>query len=236
MGDRLAGKTALVTGASRGIGASVAKAFAREGARVVLLARTTGALEALDDEIRAMGAPAATIVPLDLSDLESVDRLGPLLFERLGSLDILVANAAMLGTLGPLAHTDPALWQKVMDVNLNANFRLIRTLDPLFRRAPAGRVIFVSSGIAVTPKAYWGAYAASKAGLEALAAVYAAECEQTNIRVSVVDPGRVRTSMRAQAYPGEDPQTRPHPDDIVAPFVDMCTENAPTEKKIVLGG
>ena len=163
---RLAGRLALITGASRGIGAAVARRFAAEGAQVMLTARTIGGLEEVDDEIRRAGGLPATLVPLDLREPDKIDALGPSLLERYGRLDVLVGNAAILGTLSPLAHGDPATWQAVMDINLNANFRLVRSLDPLLRRSEAGRVIFVTSGAAARPIAYWGAYAASKAALE----------------------------------------------------------------------
>lgn len=216
----LAGRTALITGASRGIGAAVALAYARAGARVILTARDTRALEALDDRIREAGGHA-TLIPLDLLDHAKIDTLGPALAERFGGLDILVANAGMLGTLGPVGHTEASEWDRVIALNLSANFRLIRTLDPLLRASDAGRVIFVSSGAAEGYRAYWGAYAASKAALESLARTYKAETEKTNIRVNIVDPGRVRTKMRAEAFPGEDPETLPTPEYIVSTFLHL---------------
>lgn len=217
----LTGRIAVVTGASRGIGAAVARGFARAGAHVVLLARTTGALEALDDEIRAAGG-SATLIPVNLLDFDKIDTLGPALAERFGRCDILVANAAMPSILGPLPHADAREWDRVLGINLTANFRLVRTLDPLLRASDAGRAIFVTSGAAEGPRAYWGAYAASKAGLESLARSYAAETEKTNLRVNILDPGRVRTKMRADAYPGEDPMTLPAPDDVVDAFLNLA--------------
>lgn len=211
------GKTALITGASRGIGAAIARLLAREGAHVILVARTIGGLEAVDDAIRAEGG-RATLMPLDLFKLEALDALGPTLHQHHPHLDMLIGNAAMLGTLAPIGHIKPAEWQKVMDLNVTANFRLIRTLDPLLRAAPAGRAVFVTSGAARNPRAYWGGYAVSKAALEMLVQTYAAECEGTSVKANIFDPGRVRTAMRAQAYPGEDPQSRPAPEDI-APYV-----------------
>lgn len=218
----LAGRVALITGASRGIGAAVAEAYARAGAHVVLVARNTKALEKLDDRIQGEGGKT-TLVPLDLLDHEKIDTLGPALAEKLGRLDIFVGNAGMLGTLGPLGHTKANDWDRVMALNLSANFRLIRTLDPLLRASDAGRVIFVSSGAAEGYRAYWGAYAASKAGLESLARTYKAETDKTSIRVNIVDPGRVRTAMRAEAFPGEDPETLATPDFIVNTFLDLAS-------------
>lgn len=217
----LTGRVAVITGASRGIGAAVARRFAAAGAHVVLVARTTGALEALDDEIRNAGG-RATLIPLNLLDFDKVDTLGPALAERFGRCDILVANAGMLGTLGPLPHTDAKEWDRVIGLNLTANFRLVRTLDPLLRASDAGRAIFVTSGAAEGPRAYWGAYAVSKAGLEAMARSYAAENEKTNLRVNIIDPGRVRTKMRAAAYPGEDPQSVIPPEDVVDAFLALA--------------
>ncbi len=228
MTKSLAGKTALITGASRGIGASVAKLLAREGAHVILIARTIGGLEAVDDAIKAEGGKA-TLMPLDLFKLNELDALGPTLHQHFPKLDIFIGNAAMLGTLAPLGHLKPDEWQKVMDLNVTANYRLIRTLDPLLKASDTGRVVFVTSGITQNLKAYWGEYAVSKAALEALAKIYAAECEGTKVKVNILDPGRVRTAMRAQAYPGEDPTIRPHPDDMAAYFLKLvandCTMN-----------
>ncbi|HEU4838413.1 MAG TPA: SDR family NAD(P)-dependent oxidoreductase [Micavibrio sp.] len=224
MTKSLEGKTALITGASRGIGASTAKLLAREGAHVILIARTVGGLEAVDDEIKASGGKA-TLMPLDLFKLDDLDALGPTLYQHFPKLDIFIGNAAMLGTLAPLGHLKPDEWQKVMDLNVTANFRLIRTLDPLLKAAPNGRVVFVTSGVTQDLKAYWGGYAVSKTALEALARVYASECANTNVKVNILDPGRVRTAMRAQAYPGEDPQKRPHPDDIAPYFLKLVGDD-----------
>lgn len=222
MSDKsLQGRVALITGASRGIGAAVAKAYAEAGAHVVLTARNTKALEALDDDIRNAGG-TATLIPLDLLDHDKIDTLGPALAEKFGRLDIFVGNAGMLGTLGPLGHAKANEWDRVINLNLTANFRLIRTLDPLLRASDAGRVILVTSGAAEGYRAYWGAYAVSKAGLEALARSYKAETDKTNIRVNLLDPGRVRTTMRAEAFPGEDPQTLQTPDEIVEAFLRLA--------------
>jgi len=170
--DRLAGKIALITGASRGIGAAVAERFAREGAHVVLAARTVGGLEEVDDTIRARGG-SATLVPIDLRDFIKIDELAARLFDRWGRLDILVGNAAEFGVFSPLGHIDPATWAEVVDLNLTTNWRLIRAMDPLLRAAPAGRAIFVTSGVARGVFPYWGPYAVSKAGLEMLVKIYA---------------------------------------------------------------
>lgn len=219
---RLVGRIALVTGASRGIGAAVARRFAAEGAQLILAARTVGALEEVDDAIRLAGGARATLVPLDLLQGDQIDRLGGAVFERFGRLDVLVGNAGALGTLSPVAHVSAKDWNAVIATNLTANFRLIRALDPLLRRSPAGRAIFVTSGLGIRPLAYWGPYAASKAALEMLARVYAAEVETTAIRVNLLDPGVVRTAMRAEAFPGEDPNTLPAPDAITERFVELA--------------
>jgi NAD(P)-dependent dehydrogenase (short-subunit alcohol dehydrogenase family) len=226
--SRLAGRLALVTGASRGIGRAVALEFAREGAHVVLLARTVGALEEVDDEIRARGG-TATLVQLDLRKGDKIDALGPTLFQRWGRLDILVGNAGILGPLSPLPHITTDAWNDVIAVNLTANWRLIRTCDPLLRRAEAGRVILVSSGAADGRHAYWGPYAVSKAGLEALAGTYAQEVANSAVRVNLINPGPTRTAMRAKAFPGERPEALPTPEDVARMFVELaavsCTKN-----------
>jgi NAD(P)-dependent dehydrogenase (short-subunit alcohol dehydrogenase family) len=206
-------RIALVTGASRGIGRAFALELARAGAHVVALARTQGALEDLDDDIRALGAEA-TLVPCDLTDFDALDRLGAALFQRWGRLDVLVGNAGYLGPLSPLAHVDVKDWNRVMAVNVTANWRLIRSLDPLLRASQAGRVAFVTSSAAWKATPFWGAYAASKAALEALARAYAAETADTPVTTMIVNPGRTRTRMRAQAMPGEDPMTLPAPEEV----------------------
>ncbi|MEZ5872541.1 MAG: SDR family NAD(P)-dependent oxidoreductase [Nitratireductor sp.] len=215
---KLDGRIALVTGASRGIGYHAAMAFAREGAHVIAVARTTGGLEELDDEIKKAGG-SATLVPMDIVDFEAIDRLGAAIDQRWGKLDIFLANAGILGGLSPLGHHEPKNFQKVMDINVTANWRFIRSLDPLLRASPSGRAIFVSSGSPHSCRPFWGPYAASKAALEALARVYAAECANTNIRSVIVNPGATRTGMRAQAMPGEDPKTLPHPSELAGDFV-----------------
>lgn len=210
-------RIALVTGASRGIGRAIAVALAEAGCHVVAVARTQGGLEELDDEIRARGG-SATLVPMSVTDVEAIDRLGLALYERYGRLDALVGNAAILGPLSPLQTIDPKKWDEVFTVNVTANFRLIRSMDPLLRRSPAGRAVFVSSGSPHSCKPYWGAYAASKAALEAMVRVWAAEVASFGIRANILDPGRLRTNMRAQAMPGENPLTLETPD-VVAPHV-----------------
>lgn len=230
---RLAGRIALVTGASRGIGAAVAKRFAAEGAHVVLVARTVGGLEEVDDAIQAAGGAKATLVPLDLTDFDKIDLLGASIFERFGRLDILVGNAAMLGALSPISHFDPRTWDRVMALNVTANYRLIRSLDRLLRGSDAGRAIFVTSGAARTAIPYWGAYAASKAALEMMVRMYAGEVRKSPLRVNMVDPGVVRTSMRAQAFPGEDPSTLPAPDAITDRFIDLAEPGCTRHGEIV---
>ncbi len=221
MSGRLNGRIALVTGASRGIGRALATRFAEEGADLVLVARTTGALEELDDEIQALGRHA-TLVPLDLKDMEAIDRLGAALYERHGKLDILVGNAAQLGGLGPLGHCKPTVWDDVLAVNVTANWRLIRSMDPLLRASESGRAIFVTSAVTDGVFPYWGPYATSKAALEAMVRTYAAEVTKTQVRVNLVDPGIVRTEMRAKAFPGEDPTPLPTPENITGIFVDLA--------------
>jgi NAD(P)-dependent dehydrogenase (short-subunit alcohol dehydrogenase family) len=215
-------RVALVTGASRGIGRAAALALAASGAHVVALARTQGALEELDDQIRALPGVepgATTLVPMDLRDFAAIDRLGEALHRRWGRLDA-------LGLLTPLHHLDPKTWDDVMAVNVTANWRLIRSLDPLLRRSAAGRVAFITSGAGSTAelRAYWGAYAVSKAALDALARTYAAETRNTsNIRVMLVNPGRLRTAMRAAAMPGEDPATLKTPDAVAPKIAEICS-------------
>jgi NAD(P)-dependent dehydrogenase (short-subunit alcohol dehydrogenase family) len=221
-GGRLAGRVALVTGASRGIGRAVARRFAAEGAELVLIARTVGGLEELDDEIRRINGKTSLLVPLDLTEFEAIDRLGAALYERFGRLDVLVGNAGALGTLTPVGHIEPKEWQRVLDLNLTANWRLIRSLDPLLRRSEAGRAIFVTSGAAHGPRPFWGTYAVTKAALEMIVGIYAEEMKQTKVRANLIDPGRTRTGMRAQAYPGEDPNTLKTPDEIAEKFVPLA--------------
>lgn len=233
---RLANKIALITGASRGIGAAVAKRFAAEGAHVIITARTIGGLEEVDDAIQAAGGTPATIVPLDLRQMDSIDALGAQLYERFGKLDILVGNAGMLGSLSPLAHAAPNEVEDVFDINVLANYRLIRSCDPLLRLSDAGRVVMVSSGAAVAPIAYWGPYAASKAALEHLTLTYAEEVKASKIRVNLLDPGAVATRMRAKAFPGEDANTLPTPDAISEWFVRLAEADAPHGRRVSVRG
>jgi NAD(P)-dependent dehydrogenase (short-subunit alcohol dehydrogenase family) len=218
----LEGRIALVTGASRGIGYFAAKAFAAAGAHIIAVARTVGGLEELDDEIKAAGG-AATLVPLDLKDFDGIDRLGAAIFERWKKLDVFLGNAGILGQLSPLGHVPPKVWDNVMAVNVTANWRLIRSLDPLLRQSDAGRVLLMTSILARHARPFWGPYTASKAAVEALTATYAMEVEKTPIKVIAVDPGRTRTALRAQAMPGEDPETVPHPSLIVPYLVEMAS-------------
>ena len=209
-------RVALVTGASRGIGRAAALELARSGAHVIAVARTQGALEELDDEIRGLGGEGATLVPLDLADHDALDRLGRSIYDRWGRLDVLLGNAGLLGPLSPLPHISPKDFDKVFSVNVTANWRLIRSLDPLLRASPAGRVALLTSGVAhrAETRAYWGLYAASKAALEMLGRTYAAETASTPVKVMLVNPGRMRTRMRASAMPGEDPMTLPTPEEL----------------------
>ena len=220
-GKKLDGRTALVTGASRGIGAAIAKRFAAEGAHLILTARTVGGLEEVDDAVRAAGS-SATLVPADLLDMTQIDKIAAAVHERFGKLDILVGNAGTLGVLSPVGHIDPKVWDETIALNLTVNYRLIRAFDSLLRRSDAGRAIFVSSGAARNANPYWGAYSASKAALEALVRTYAGEITKTNVRVNIVNPGGVRTSMRAQAFPGEDPMSLASPDDVTDVFVQLA--------------
>jgi NAD(P)-dependent dehydrogenase (short-subunit alcohol dehydrogenase family) len=219
---RLAGRVALITGASRGIGAAVARRFAAEGARLILAARTVGGLEEIDDAIRQAGGERATLVPLDLGQGDQIDQLGAAIYERFGRLDVLVGNAGTAGTLSPVGHVSPKDWDEVMAVNVTANFRLIRSMDPLLRQSDSGRAIFVTSGLAQRAIAYWGPYAASKAALEMLVRIYAAEVEKTKVRVNLLNPGIARTASRAKAFPGEDPSTVPSPDTKTERFVELA--------------
>ena len=227
---RLAGKVALITGASRGIGAAVARRFAAEGAHIVLAARTVGGLEEVDDDIRAAGGDSATLVPMDLREFGRIDDLAAALYQRWGRLDILVGNAAQFGAFSPLGHIDPKLWDEIIGLDLTANWRLIRAMDPLLRAAPAGRAIFVTSRLARDALPYYGPYAVAKAGLETLVRIYAGEvAARTAVRVNLIDPGIVRTRLRAHIFPGEDPSALPDPDSVTDAFVDLaspdCTRN-----------
>jgi NAD(P)-dependent dehydrogenase (short-subunit alcohol dehydrogenase family) len=226
--DLLLDKIALITGASRGIGAAVAERFASEGAHLVLTARTVGGLEEVDDAVRAAGG-SATLVPVDLRDFIKIDELAARILDRWGRLDILVGNAAEFGVFSPLGHIDPDTWTEVIDLNLTANWRLIRAMDPLLRAALAGRAIFVTSGVAHGTHPYWGPYAISKAGLEMLVKIYAGEITKTRVCANLIDPGIVRTRLRARAFPGEDPAHLPPPESVAGAFLALavpeCTRN-----------
>jgi NAD(P)-dependent dehydrogenase (short-subunit alcohol dehydrogenase family) len=219
-GGRLAGRIALVTGASRGIGAAVARRFAAEGAHVVLVARTVGALEEVDDQIQAAGG-SATLVPLDLQEFDKIDQMGAALYERFGRLDILVGNAGHIGSLGPMSHQDPKVFKRVMETNVIANYRLIRSLEPLLKLAPAGRAVFTACAVGHEPTAYWSAYAVSKAALEMMVRTWGAELTKTNVKVALVDPGPVATQLRRTAFPGEDQSVMAQPDDVAGRFLDQ---------------
>jgi NAD(P)-dependent dehydrogenase (short-subunit alcohol dehydrogenase family) len=221
MPSPLASRIAVVTGASRGIGHAVARKLAEAGAHVVAVARTVGGLEELDDAIRAAGG-SATLVPADLTDFPAIDRLGAALNERYGRLDVLVGNAGILGPISPLGHVEPKAWDDVMAVNVTANYRLIRSLDPLLRNSDAGRAVFLSSGAASNARAYRGTYSVSKAALEVLVRTYAAETLTTPVRVNLFNPGGTRTRMRAALMPGEDAQTLPTPDEVAAAIIPLC--------------
>jgi NAD(P)-dependent dehydrogenase (short-subunit alcohol dehydrogenase family) len=222
MNKPLANRVAVVTGASRGIGRAAALALASAGAHVIALARTQGALEELDDEIHALGG-TATLVPAKVQDYEALDRLGAAIHQRWGKLDILIGNAGVLGDVAPLSHVEPAAWETTMAVNVTANWRLIRSLDPLLRASDAGRAIFVTSGAAHNQRAYRGPYSVSKAAIEALARTYAAETVSTSVRVMLVNPGPLRTAMRAAVMPGEDPMTLRTPEDLAPHFVRLAS-------------
>ena len=221
MSKILEGKIAVVTGASRGLGRAIALALATEGAHIIATARTTGGLEELDDAVKAAGS-SATLVPMDITDNAGIDRLGAAIFERWKKLDILVGNAGVLGATTLLAHLEPKVWDSVMAVNVTANYRLLRSMDPLLRMSDAGRAVFVTSGHAQSTPAYSGVYSISKAALEAMVKTYAAEMATTKVRANLFSPGATRTKMRAQAMPGEDPMKLPAPDEVAAHVVAMC--------------
>jgi NAD(P)-dependent dehydrogenase (short-subunit alcohol dehydrogenase family) len=221
MPQSLAGRVALITGASRGIGYAAGIALARAGAQVVAVARTVGGLEELDDAVRTAGS-AATLVPLDMRDYEGFYRLAAALNERHGRLDVLVGNAAIAGVPSPLDHIEPKAWDEAFAVNVTANWHLIRAMDPLLRRSDAGRAVFVTSRAATLARAYWAPYSVSKAALDVLARTYAAETSSTAMRVNLFDPGATRTRMRAMVMPGEDPMTLPTPEEVAEKIVDLC--------------
>jgi NAD(P)-dependent dehydrogenase (short-subunit alcohol dehydrogenase family) len=231
-GPRLNGKIALITGASRGIGAAVAERFAREGAHLILTGRTVGGLEETDDRVRAAGG-SATLVPFDLREFIKIDELAAALYERYGRLDILVGNAGEFGNFSPLGHIDPALWSEVVDLNLTANWRLIRAMDPLLRAAEHGRALFVTSAIARDALPYYGPYAVSKAGLETMVRIYAGEVARTGVRVNLIDPGPLRTRLRARIFPGEDSTKLAPPESVADAFLELVAPECSRNGEIV---
>lgn len=226
-------KIALVTGASRGIGAEVAKGLAKAGAHVILLARTQGALEEIDDAIRSEGGQA-TLIPMDLRRLEKIDQLGPSIYERFGKLDVFVGNAGMLGPLTPAHQVDPKEWDKVMNVNFHANVRLVRTLDPLLRASDTGRIVFTTAGAyASDGLAYWGAYMASKAALNAFAKSYAKELNKTNMKVNLIYPGMVQTKLLEEAFPGKPKMPVKQPVDLVEHFLPLLHDSCDKQGELI---
>lgn len=232
MTQRLTHKIALITGASRGIGAAVAKRFAQEGAQLILIARSVEGLEEVDNEVQKFGPPAV-LVPFDLTDLPRIDDLAKSIAERFGRLDILVGNAAILGGLTPVTHTLPSTWHRVMTTNLHANWHLLRAFEPLMVKSGEARLMFVTSGMTTHPTPYWGAYGVSKAALEMMVKTYAAEVKHTAFKVNLVNPGTTRTALRAEAMPGEDPLTLPAPEDITEVFVRLAESQCPWHGEIL---
>jgi NAD(P)-dependent dehydrogenase (short-subunit alcohol dehydrogenase family) len=218
----LEGRVALVTGASRGIGYFLAKGLAKAGAHVIAVARTQGGLEELDDEIKSAGG-SATLVPLDLADMAGIDRLGGAIHERWGRLDILFANAAILGVIAPIGHVEAKVFERVMQINVTATWRLIRAVDPLLKASDAGRAVLMSSSLGTKTKPFWGPYAASKAAVEALGRTWALESQNSPLRVNIADPGATRTAMRAQAVPGEDPAALPSPESVAEKLLALAS-------------
>ena len=232
MSKTLQGKIALVTGASRGIGRAAAIALGGAGAHVICVARTVGGLEETDDAIVKAGG-TATLVPLNLKDFAAIDRLGASIYERWGKLDGFLGNAGVLGALTPLTQLDPKLFAEVLDVNVTANWRLIRSFDPLLRQAEAGRALFITSGAAAKHTPYWGVYAMSKAALESIARTYAAECEGTKVKVNLLNPGPIRTAMRAKAMPGEDPSSLKRPETLAPKIVELLSPGCEKNGELV---
>lgn len=232
MSKALEGKIALITGASRGIGRSVALRYAAEGAHVILVAKTIAALEEVDDEIQALGGQA-TLVPMNLREFDKIDQMGQALHDRFGKIDIVVGNAGVLGDLTPMSQLKIKMWNEVMDVNVTANWRLIRSMEPLLRQSDAGRAIFLSSGTTKAPRAFWAAYAVSKAALENMVQTWAEELHKTNIKVNLIDPGATRTRMRAQAYPGEDPMDLKTPEELADLFLELALPTCEKHGEVV---
>ena len=222
-------RIALITGASRGIGAAVAKRYAEEGASIIAVGQTVGALEELDDDVRQISGRSATLVPMDITDTSKIDQMGAIIRERFGHLDILVGNAGVLGMLSPLTHISPEVWERVLAVNLTANWYLLRAMDPLLQASDAGRAIFVTSTVGVKARAYWGPYSVSKSALEMMTRIYAKEVSKTLVRANLINPGATRTRMRAQAMPGEDPNSLLSPQEKTDLFIKLalpsCNDN-----------
>ncbi|MGH6728465.1 MAG: SDR family NAD(P)-dependent oxidoreductase [Pseudolabrys sp.] len=231
MSGPLSDRIALVTGASRGIGAALALQLAQAGAHVVAVARTVCGLEELDDKIKAAGG-TATLVPLDMKDSDGIARLALALNERYGRLDVLVGNAGLLTMPSPLGHIEPKAWNDVMAVNVTANWRLILACDALLKASDAGRAVFITSAVAYLARPYFGLYAASKAALDAMVRTYAAECENTSVRVNLFSPGQTRTRMMATAFPGIDPMTLPTPEEVAKAIVPLCLADCAETGKI----
>ncbi len=234
MSQSLKGKLALITGASRGIGAAVAERYAQEGADLILVARTASDLEVIDDRVQQYGVEC-TLVPLDLQNFSKIDEMASAVWERFKRLDILVGNAGTLGTLSPIGHIEPKIWDQTIAVNLTANWRLIRAFDPILQKSSAGRALFVTSGITRRVAPYWSAYAASKSALEMMVKIYASEVENTrpSFKVNLIDPGVVRTQMRAAAAPGEDPMSIPAPEEITDTFVELASDECSQHGAII---
>ena len=231
MNSPLSDRIALVTGASRGIGAALALELAQAGAHIVAVARTVGGLEELDDKIKAKGG-SATLVPLDVKDTDGIARLALALNERYGRLDVLVGNAGLLTTPSPLGHIERKAWDDVMAVNVTANWQLIRACDGLLQASDAGRAVFITSALAYLARPYFGLYAASKAALDALVRTYAAECESTKVRANLFSPGQTRTRMMRTAFPGIDPDTLPTPEEVVKTILPLCLPSCTQTGKI----
>ncbi|MDB5482289.1 MAG: oxidoreductase [Caulobacteraceae bacterium] len=223
----LAGRVALVTGASRGLGRAAALGLSAAGAHVIAVGRTQGALEDLDDEARALGGERVTLVPLDLTNGAGIDELGQAIFQRHRRLDVLVHAAAMLSQLRPVAHVPPELWEKMVATNVTSAYRLIRSLESLLRASPSARAIFLTDSQAARPRAFWGAYAASKAAVEAMVRAWADEVDNTPIRAVLLDPGAVRTKLRAEAFPGEDKDALTNPAEVAPMIVALAGEADP---------
>lgn len=228
----LSGKVALITGASRGIGLAVAEVFAKAGAKIILLSKNQHTLEKIDDQFKSQGFNP-TLLPFDLEKGDQIDALTQAIYDRFGKLDILVGNAAVLGTLTPLTHIEIGEWDKVLKINLTANWRIIRALDPLLRLSSAGRAIFLTSSVANQVRPYWGTYAISKAALEMMVKIYAAETSMTKIRVNLVNPGPTKTDMRKSAFPGENSQLLKTPKDIAPAFLALVEENCKTHGELI---